>query len=213
MASVPRESSQETRIVSSLPLKSQQVKPDGNASRVAIEVVVDESAQAGIYALRLASASGISNPVLVGVDRLPQAQFAEETASLPLALSGALSGADVKGTRFSGVKGQRIIIDVEAQRLGAGFKPLLRLSDASGKQIAFGAPQPWLAGDARLQATLPADGKYLVEIHDRVYRAGAPGMFRLKIGELAIADRRRDNRTDLASGLVARPMLPIRACV
>src|SRR5689334_15148414 len=65
----------ETRIVSSLPLKSQQVKPDGNAGRVAIEVVVDEAAQPGIYALRLASASGISNSVLVGVDRLPQAQF------------------------------------------------------------------------------------------------------------------------------------------
>jgi hypothetical protein len=179
----------ETRIVSSLPLKSQQVKPESNAGRVAIEVVVDDAAQPGVYSLRLASASGISNSVLVGVDRLPQAQFADETASLPVALSGALSGADVKGTKFTGVKGQRIVIDVEAQRLGAGFKPLLRLYDARGKQIAFGSPQPWLAGDARLVTTLPADGKYLVEVHDRVYRAGAPGMFRLKIGELLTADR------------------------
>jgi hypothetical protein len=179
----------ETRIVSSLPLKSQQVKPDATAGRVAIEVVVDESAQPGIYALRLASSGGISNPVLVGVDRLPQAPFADETTSLPVALSGALSGAEVKGTKFSGVKGQRIVIDVEAERLGAGFKPLLRLYDARGKQIAFGSPQPWMGGDSRLQATLPADGKYLVEVHDRVYRASAPGIFRLKIGELLTADR------------------------
>jgi hypothetical protein len=180
----------ETRIVSTLPLKSQQVKPDSNPSRVAIEVVVDESAQPGIYAIRLASATGISNPVLIGVDRLPQAAFADEIVGpLPVALSGALNGADVRGIRFTGVKGQRIVVDVEAQRLGAGFKPVLRLHDARGKQVAFASPQPWWGGDARLQATLPADGKYLVEVHDRVYRAGAPGVFRLKLGDLATADR------------------------
>lgn len=179
----------ETRIITTLPLKSQQVKPDGNPSRVAMEVVVDESAQPGIYAVRLASSTGISNPVLMGVDRLPQLQLSDEIASLPAALSAALSGADVKRARFSGTKGQRLVIDVEAQRLGAGFKPIVRLHDAQGKQIAFASPQPWLGGDARLQTTLPADGKYSIEVHDRIYRAGAPGMFRLKIGELVTADR------------------------
>lgn len=179
----------ETRIISTLPLKSQQVKPESNASRVMIEVVADESAQPGIYALRLASATGISNPILVAVDLLPQAAFAEETAALPVALSGTIGGAEVKGTRFAGVKGQRIVVDVEAQRLGASFKPVLRLYDAYGKQIAFASPQPWWGGDARLETTLPADGKYRVEIHDRVYRAGSLGVFRMKIGELAVADR------------------------
>lgn len=179
----------ETRIVSSLPLKSQQVKPDSNASRAAIEVVVDEAAQPGIYTLRLASSTGISNPVLLGVDRLPQSQLVDEVASLPVALSGGLGGAEAKKVRFSGTKGQRIVVDIEAQRLGAAFKPILRLYDARGSQLTFASPQPSLGGDARLQATLPADGKYAVEVHDRVYRAGAPGVFRLKIGELAVAER------------------------
>lgn len=179
----------EPRIVSSLSIKSQQVAPDANPGRVAVEIVVDPSAEPGIYAVRLASTTGISNPVLLAVDHLPQAAFGEEIAALPVALSGALGGADVKRTSFAGKKGQKVVIDVEAQRLGANFKPVVRLYDARGRQVTFAASQPWIGGDARCIATLPEDGKYTIELHDRVYRAGAPGMFRLKVGEFLTADR------------------------
>jgi hypothetical protein len=179
----------ESRIVSSLPIKSQQVKPDAGANRVAIEVVVDDAAQPGIYAIRVASPAGISNAVLLGVDRLPEGQFTDEIAALPAAVSGALGGSDAKRTTFSGTKGQRIVVDVEAQRLGAAFKPVVRLYDERGKQVAFASSQPWFGGDARFATTLPADGKYTIEVHDRVYRAAAPGFFRLKVGDLETADR------------------------
>src|SRR5207253_2025585 len=43
-------------------------------------------------------------------------------------------------------------------------------------------------GDARLTAVLPADGVYTIELHDALYRGGAPGQFRLKIGALYYAD-------------------------
>src|SRR4051812_20234608 len=46
----------EPRIVSSLVLKSQQVRPDATANRVGFEVVVDEATQPGVYALRIATA-------------------------------------------------------------------------------------------------------------------------------------------------------------
>jgi hypothetical protein len=179
----------ETRIVSSLPIKSQQVKPESNASRAAIEIVVDESAQPGIYAFRLASASGISNSVLIGVDRLQQSQFVPEMPAIPAALSGTLSGSEVKYTKFSGTKGQRVVVDIEAQRLGAAFKPLVRVNDVRGKLVASGSSEPWLGGDARCTLTLPADGVYTIEILDRLYRAAEPGHFRLKVGDLATADR------------------------
>ncbi len=179
----------DTKIASTLPLKSQQIQPDATANRVAIQIVVDEAAQPGIYALRLVSDSGISNPVLVAVDSLPQEAFGEQIAAIPVAVSGAINGSEVKKTTFAGTKGQRIVIDVEAQRLGANFKPILRLYDARGRQLAFAASQPWFGGDARCQAILPDDGNYTIELHDRLYRAAAPGMFRLKVGDLATADR------------------------
>jgi hypothetical protein len=183
------ELSPDARLITNLPLKSQQTKPDATANRVAVVVVVDDAAQPGIYAVRLASASGISNPVLIAVDRLPQKLLSEQVETLPVALSGNLSGSEVKKIIFVGQKDQAIVIDVEAQRLGANFKPVLRLYDERGRQITSGVSQPWLGGDARCIAKLPDSGKYTVELHDRSYRAGGPGMFRLKIGEIAVADR------------------------
>jgi hypothetical protein len=179
----------EARIVSNVPIKSQQVAANANASRVAIEMVVDESAQPGVYAVRLASGSGVSNPVLIAVDRLPQAAHSPQVDAIPIALSGNLGGAEVKRTTFTGRKDQEIMLDVEAQRLGANFKPVLRLFDNEERQLAFATSQPWHGGDARVSVRLPADGPYTVELHDRLYRAGSPGMFRLKIGEFQTADR------------------------
>src|SRR5262249_15975741 len=46
-----------------------------------------------------------------------------------------------------------------------------------------------LSGDARLEAVLPRDETYGVELHDALYRAGSPNHFRLKIGELHYADQ------------------------
>src|SRR5262249_10257580 len=45
-----------------------------------------------------------------------------------------------------------------------------------------------LSGDARLETVLPADGTYAVVLRDALYRAGAPGHFRLKVGELHYAE-------------------------
>jgi hypothetical protein len=179
----------ESRLVTSLPLKSQQLQPDASPNRVAIEVVVDESAQPGVYAVRVASSSGISAPLLFAVDRLPQRPFAEVVESLPVALTGSLSGSEVKKTVFTGKQGQSLVIDVEAQRLGANFKPAVRLYDERGRQVTSAAAQTSLADDARCTVVLPADGKYTLELHDRGFRAAAPGLFRLKMGEFSVADR------------------------
>src|SRR5262249_50675818 len=46
-----------------------------------------------------------------------------------------------------------------------------------------------LGGDARLEAILPADGEYSIELHDLLYQGGNPNHFRLKVGDLYYADR------------------------
>ena len=180
--------SPDTQIVSSVPLAQQTVQPGATANRVQIEVTVAGAAQPGIYYLWLANAKGISNPVAVGVDRLPQQPFAPEVKALPVALHGAVVGDQRPRVTFPGQAGQHVVIDVETQRLGASVKPVLRLYDARGVQVAWSAPRPSIGGDARIAVTLPAAGNYTVELHDVLYRAAAPGFFRLKIGDLAYAD-------------------------
>jgi len=166
----------------------QAVQEGATPNRVQIAVTLDTAVEPGIYLLRIASGKGISSGIPVGIDALPQQPFADQIAQLPVALHGSLAGGNILRTRFQGTKGQRVVLDVEARRLGANFKPIVRLYDSRGAQIAWSPSLRSIGGDPRCQVELPADGQYEVELHDVLYRAGAPGFFRLKIGALYYAD-------------------------
>jgi hypothetical protein len=175
-------------LVASFPIASQSVKPNAKPGQIELEVQVAAEAVPGIYHLRVATGKGISNPLVVGIDRLPQLPFMEAVETLPVALHGNLTGTKTLATRFKGKKGDRIVADVESQRLGAQLKPILRIKDHQGRQIAWSPTLPRIMGDARVELLLPADGEYTVEMHDLLFRGAAPGYFRLKVGELSFAD-------------------------
>ncbi|MEX2027787.1 MAG: hypothetical protein WEH44_10800, partial [Pirellulaceae bacterium] len=173
-----------------LPVKvaSQTLKPSATANRVEIEVTIDAGVSPGIYSLRLASGKGISSAVAVGIDKLPQQPFSPQINSLPVALHGSLAGPQVLQTKFQGTKGATVALDCEAQRLGSNLKPIVRLYNDRGTQLAWSPPQNAIGDDARCELVLPADGTYIIELHDQLYRAGMPAFFRLKIGALQFAD-------------------------
>jgi hypothetical protein len=176
------------RLVLPFPAAHQAVRQGATANQIQIDFTLDATAPPGIYQLRLATAAGISAPVAVAVDRLPELPFATEVASLPVAYNGSLQGAAVLRTSFAGVKGQNLVVDLEGRRLGQEMNAVLHLLDARNVQLAYSYSVPALAGDPRIVATLPADGRYTVELHDLQYRGAAPGNFRLKMGALHFAD-------------------------
>jgi hypothetical protein len=176
------------QVVLSVPVAKQVVKAGASPTRVEIELTLDENVSPGIHCLRVANSIGISNAVVLGVDRLMEKPFSDQVESLPIAFYGNLIGSQILRTQLAGGKGLPLVVDVEARRLGSSLKPALRLYDEQGVQLAFGLPKNTISGDARLQTTLPADGRYTVELHDLVYRGQPPGYFRLKIGELQFAD-------------------------
>ena len=124
------ELSSDIQLLSEAKIAGQKVKPGAKADRVEVEVTLDATAPPGLYAFRVADASGISGPVILGVDRLPQRSFSDKSLELQTAYSGVAGGAQVLQSTLQGKKGQRLIIDVEAQRLGSGLKPVVRLNDA-----------------------------------------------------------------------------------
>jgi hypothetical protein len=165
----------------------QTIKPGATANRVEIEVTLDAAGQPGIVPLRVASGKGVSNQVAIGVDHLPQLPFAAEIAG-PAALHGNLGAGQILRTAFTAAKGSAWLVDVEAQRLGSGLKPVVRLFDERGTQLAWSPPQRKIDGDARFHYIIPADGKYTVELHEPLYRGTNPAFFRLKIGPQQFAD-------------------------
>lgn len=153
------------------------------------EVTLGNDVTPGYSHLYLSSEQGISTPVIVAVDRLPQRPFGPSIESLPVALHGTLTGSKAIETTFTGKAGQIVQVEIEAQRLGAKFRPILHLYDSKKLQLAWSWGLPSLQGDARLEATLPKDGTYLVTLHDAEYAAPAGGTFRLRVGRWDYVDQ------------------------
>lgn len=177
-----------------LPIKGvkQQIVNGSNAGRVVLDVTVPPSAASGYYPLRIQTDEGLSNPKTVVVDNLPQvaagSSSREKPADLPTAVSGTIAGAQREQVYFKGKKGQHIIADVEAKRLGAGLDPVLEIKTARGTPLKIAWGRVNLQGDARAEATLPADGLYSVELHDLEFKAPGANAYRLKVGELKLVD-------------------------
>ena len=126
--------------------------------------------------------------MVIGVDRLPQRPLAASVEALPVALHGTLAGSTTATTKFTGKTGQKVLIEVEARRLGSRLRPVLHLRSPRGLQVAWSWATHMLSGDTRLEATLPEDGIYTISFHDSEYAGGAPGFYRLKIGQWSFVD-------------------------
>jgi hypothetical protein len=180
------------RLLLPVAIDRQQVLPGATASRVQIEVTLPSTIAAGIRPLRVATDTGVSTPTPVAVDELISMPFAASSRRVDpggsVALEGELTAGTVLRTSFQGAKGQPLVAEIESRRFGSGLNPILRLLNTRGVQVASAAEDAALAGDARLDTVLPADGEYTLELHDALFRGAPPGMFRLKLGSLHYAD-------------------------
>jgi len=170
-------------------ISGQTVRPGATANRVEVEVTLAPESGVGIVPFRVATGSGVSTPVELAVDHLPTVPWNAKVESLPTAMHGICAGQQVMKTQFTGAKGSRIVLDVQAQRLGSALRPVVRLYNARGTQLAWSAPKMGLGGDSRVVAVLPADGMYSIEVHDQLFRAGNPAHFRMTMGDLQFADQ------------------------
>ena len=152
----------------------------------------------GIGAVRLSTASGVSSLQLFMIDDLPtDLDAGKNTANVTLAAAQPLrAGVAVDGNceplaaryfRLSGKKGERVSIEIVAQRLGSKLDPIVRLLDSTGRELAFCDDTPGLGSDCRFGYTFPADGECLIELRDANYDGGADYRYRLRVGDFPLA--------------------------
>ena len=159
-----------------------------NANRVVLTATLPKEIAPGLAQLRLATNEGVSNSVVVALDRMPQLPIAETVSALPVSLHGSVPGSGVSKTTLTGKAGDDLLIEVEAKRLGSKLRPVVHLFDAQRTQVAWAMPSRTLSGDCRLEAKLPRDGAYTIEVHDLQYAPPGVSFFRLKIGQWQFAD-------------------------
>ncbi|MBA2113367.1 hypothetical protein [Bremerella alba] len=178
----------DTQVKLDFPAAAVRILPESNAQKIELEIELSADVEPTHGHLRIASATGISPPFTLGIDQLSEAPFIEKIETLPIALSGHLSGSQLLTTSFSGKAGQQVIVEVEAQRLGSKLQPLVSIDDQRGTQLAYSSGEVTIQGDARVEVELPADGTYTIKLQDVLFKGGSPGHFRLKVGQFNYAD-------------------------
>ncbi len=169
-----------------------EIVGEPRADRLTVRMTISTEARPGFYPLYVETRNGISEPQPIAIDVLPHAAATTATADkpvqLPVALFGSLSGAQELRHYFQGTKGQRFVADLELKRLGGVANPVLELKTAAGTPVTIAWGESRWSGDVRLEHQLPADGLYLIELHDLAYRAAGANSYRLKLGELSLVD-------------------------
>jgi hypothetical protein len=157
---------------------------------------------AGLYPVSLRKDGVNSNAIDFAVDRLPEAtakasigrkenerRDKAQRIKLPVIVNGRIAQAgEAAFFRFEGNVGQEIVAEVMARRLGSPLDSTLRLTDATGKELAFnddfedkGAGLLTHQADSFLSFKLPAKGTYYLMLTDAQHKGGAEYGYRLRI--------------------------------
>ncbi len=112
---------------------------------------------------------------------------AAQEVMLPVTINGqSIGGPDVDWYRFTGVAGQRILLDGQCKRIDSHMDLAVTLFTESGTII--GESRYADAHESLVDVTLPANGQYFVKVHDALFAAGPGYVYRLTIGPLPYLD-------------------------
>ena len=158
---------------------------------------VGGDASSGIQFLCLRKGDRLSNRVPYAIDSLPELVEQEpnnerasaQPVSLPLIVNGRVNQpGDADVFRFDGRAGEEIVAEIFARRLNSPVDSALKLTDASGKQLAFnddfedkGAGLTTHHADSYLRFLLPANGTYYLHLTDTQRQGGPEYPYRLRV--------------------------------
>jgi hypothetical protein len=136
----------------------------------------------GTYEVRAVGKYGISGAQLFEVGRglteVPEKEpndSPDKAQAVPMnaAVNGKSDGNGDDYFRFPAKKGERVVLDCRAFRLNSQMRPLLTLAAADGKELLRSRPY-YNRTDPLLDFTAPADGDYVVRVHDMTFSGNLP---------------------------------------
>jgi hypothetical protein len=151
----------------------------------------------GVYPLSVGEGPQVSNHVPFAVDTLPECLAAEpndspehaQPVTLPVILNGRIDAAgDWDVFRFEGRAGDNLVAEVYARRLDSPLDSVLKLTDATGRQLAFnddhedkGSGLNTHHADSLLTAKLETNGTCYIHIGDGQHKGGPEYAYRLRL--------------------------------
>ena len=151
----------------------------------------------GIVRIASVKSGHLSNFVPFALDTLPEVPEHEPNnttatarkITLPVIINGRIDQPDDRDIfQFDGKADEPVAIEVQARKLESPLDSLIKLTDASGKVLAFNDDREDLTAgtnthhaDSYLLTKLPADGIYFVHIGDTARNSGEEYAYRLRI--------------------------------
>ena len=168
-------------------VKLEVVKPN----RVKVRMAIAGDCRLGVHAMRVRTATGISDlrTFFVGAlatvnEKEPNSDFASpQTVPLNSTVAGVVQNEDVDYYAFQAEKGQRISAEIEAMRLGVTiFDAYIAILNSARFELAVSDDSALLKQDAICQIVAPETGTYYVQVRESSYGGNGNCHYRLHIG-------------------------------
>jgi len=161
-----------------------------NAKQAIFRITVPKASPTQVGVLRVYAHTGLSGPILIMIDPLSTTSATSTDKSkpqmlkLPVAVDGRMGGLSSHWFNFEAEVGQRVSIEVYAERIASPADPMIRLIDPKGHEVGYADDDDVLGSDAGLNHVVKVAGQYRLELRDVQYRGGLP--YRLRIGDFTI---------------------------
>lgn len=180
-----------------VPRNSLQMSPAIN-SNVIVRLKIAPDAKPGRREFRLVRNNGqVSNPLPFYVDTIsgtrepyqpvPPNQKPKYEFRIPTVLSGQIMPGETDRWFFTAKKGEKLVFQTFARAMvpfmgdcvPGYFQCILELKDSKNNRIAF-ADDRGFDPDPLLACSIPADGEYVLEVRDALYRGRADFVYRIR---------------------------------
>jgi hypothetical protein len=163
---------------------------EGKSLRVRVRVL--PSAVLAPGEVRVVTPTGVSNPVRFATSAMPEVLEERDgnepqKLQLPVGVSGVISNPGERDRyRFDAQRGQELIVEILAFRVGSPLDSSLAIVDGAGKELARSEDAKGF--DSFLHFKVPENGEYTVELRDFRYGGSPKHKYHLTLGALPYVD-------------------------
>jgi hypothetical protein len=169
-------------------VKSLEALPD---KRIKTRLALSADCPLGPHALRLQTATGISNLATFSVGALTEVNEAKpnndftkpQRINLNTTVNGLILNEQVHYYAVEARKGQRLSVEIEGLRLGESFfDPSVAIMDTNRFVLAAADDTPLLRQDCACSVIVPRDGFYVIQVRESAFGGSDRCHYRLHVG-------------------------------
>ncbi|HET6884570.1 MAG TPA: PPC domain-containing protein, partial [Pirellulales bacterium] len=163
----------------------------GNEKTVKTKLQIAADCRIGIHAMRVRTASGISNLRTFSVGALPEVAEVEPNSefatpqkiNLDVTVNGFVNNEDVDYYVVEAKKGERITAEIEGIRLGNFFfDPVLAILDKNRFELTACDDAALVWQDGLVSIVAPEDGSYTIQVRESAFGGNGACTYRLHVG-------------------------------